>query len=424
MPPFRFDRDRALSFTRFTWLRFVDDKCFETAGALSYTTLVSLVPLTVAVFAILSAFPVFAEWRGSLANYAFQNFVPATGIKIQEYMLAFADKASQLTGISVLVMLFSAVSMMISIEDRMNRIWRVRKPRGWTSRLLLYWAALTLGPILVVGGLVLTSYITAFPLLHAAADQFATQSRLLNFLPFVITFVTLVLMYTMVPNRRIDWRHAGIGALLGAILFEVARWGFTLFIRNAPTYEEIYGALAAIPIFLLWIYLSWIIVILGASIAASISAFEYTMPQEALPEGAEFIGLLVVLQHFVEAQRAGDSVDPATVRVRAPYLPSSAITCYFDDLQRSDMIQRGEAGGWLLTRSLDCTELLRVYRCTSYRLPLHPRDQVERLGIHLPNELLVLLDHLAAALDATLGARLDHLFPPAVVSASIEDTPA
>lgn len=272
----RFDRDRALSFTRFTWLRFVDDKCFETAGALSYTTLVSLVPLTVAVFAILSAFPVFAEWRGSLANYAFQNFVPATGIKIQEYMLAFADKASQLTGISILVMLFSAVSMMVSIEDRLNRIWRVRKPRGWGSRLLLYWAALTLGPILVVGGLVLSSYLTALPMLHEAADQIATQGGLLNLLPFVITFITLVLMYTMVPNRRVSWRHAAIGALLGAILFEIARWGFTEFIRNAPTYEEIYGALAAIPIFLLWIYLSWIIVILGASIAASISAFEYT----------------------------------------------------------------------------------------------------------------------------------------------------
>ncbi|MET4676563.1 MULTISPECIES: YihY family inner membrane protein [unclassified Luteibacter] len=422
--PFRFDRDRALSFTRFTWLRFVDDKCFETAGALSYTTLVSLVPLTVAVFAILSAFPVFAEWRGALAAYAFQNFVPATGMKIQEYMMAFADKASQLTGISVLVMLFSAVSMMISIEDRLNRIWRVRKPRGWTSRLLLYWAALTLGPILVVGGLALSSYITAFPMLHAAADQIASQFRLISLLPFVITFVTLVLMYTMVPNRRVSWRHAAIGALLGAILFEFARWGFAQFIRNSPNYEEIYGALAAIPIFLLWIYLSWIIVILGASIAASISAFEYVLPTEALPDGAEFIGLLVVLQHFVEAQRCGDSIDPATIRVREPYLPSNAIASYFEDLQRADMIQRGEAGGWLLSRSLDTTELVRVYRCTQYRLPLHPREQVERMGITLPPDLLALLDHLAAALDATLGARLDHLFPPTPAPASIEDSPA
>lgn len=421
--PLRFDRDRALSFTRFTWQRFVDDKCFETAGALSYTTLVSLVPLTVAVFAILSAFPVFAEWRGSLADYAFQNFVPATGAKIQEYMLAFADKASQLTGISVLVMLFSAVSMMISIEDRLNRIWRVRQSRGWTSRLLLYWAALTLGPILVVGGLVLSSYLTAMPMLQQAADQLATGSGLLNVLPFVITFVTLILMYTMVPNRRVSWRHAAIGALLGAILFEVGRWGFTQFIRRSPNYEEIYGALAAIPIFLLWIYLSWIIVILGASIAASISAFDYVKPQEALPEGAEFIGLLVVLRHFVEAQRTGECVEPAAVRLVEPYLPAKDIATYFEDLQKADMIQRGETG-WLLSRSLDATELLRVYRCTHYRLPLHPRDQVARLGIDLPADLLEQMDRLAQALDETLGARLDTLFPPPTVRSPAEDSPA
>jgi membrane protein len=419
----RFNRDRVLSFARFTWLRFVDDKCFETAGALSYTTLVSLVPLTVAIFAILSAFPVFAEWRMSLANYAFANFVPAAGMKVQEYMLAFADKASQLTGISILVMLFSAVSMMVSIEDRLNRIWRVRKPRGWGSRLLLYWAALTLGPILVVGGLVLTSYLAALPLLSGAANEIGSQTRLLAVAPFAITLVTLGLMYTMIPNRRVSWRHAALGALLGAVLFEVARWGFTLFVRGAHTYQEIYGTLAAIPIFLLWIYLSWIIVILGASIAASVSAFEYIVPHEALPEGAEFLGLLVVLRHFVAAQRCGDAVDPASIRLREPYLQSNAIAAYFEDLQRADMIQRGEAGGWLLSRSLDTTELLRLYRCTQYRLPLHPRAQVETLGIVLPSVLLELLDALAAELDNTMSARLDTICPPESIPPCPEDCP-
>jgi membrane protein len=408
---FRFNRDRVLSFARFSWLRFLDDKCFETAGALSYTTLVSLVPLTVAVFAVLSAFPVFESGRQAITDFVFHNFVPAAGFKVQEYMQAFAGKASQLTGISILVMLFSAVTMMISIEERLNRIWRVRQPRSWTARLLLYWAALTLGPILVVGGLIVSSYISALPLLSEAAQQLGLQQRLFRMLPFLITLVTLWLMYTMIPNRRVRFLHTAIGALLGAALFEIARWGFTLFVRNAHTYDEIYGALAAIPIFLLWIYLSWIIVILGASIAASISAFEYHAPATSLPEGSEFVGLLVVLRHFVEAQRAGENVDPAEVRAREPYLHSHAIACYFDDLNRADMIQRGESGGWLLTRSLDSTELLRVYRCTNYRLPLHPRQQVQSLGIELPPRLLAMLDALAEALDATMSTKLDHLYP-------------
>jgi membrane protein len=412
----RFHRDRVLSFARFSWLRFVDDKCFETAGALSYTTLVSLVPLTVAVFAILSAFPVFEAWRQAISDFVFHNFVPAAGFKVQEYMLAFAGKASQLTGISVLVMLFSAVTMMISIEDRLNRIWRVRQARGWGARLLLYWASLTLGPILVVGGLIITSYISALPFLSEAAVQLDVRERLFRLLPFAITLLTLWLMYTMIPNRRVRYRHTAIGALIGAILFEVGRWGFTVFVSNAHTYDEIYGALAAIPIFLLWIYVSWIIVILGASIAASISAYEYQAPSHALPEGAEFLGLLVVLRYFVDAQRTGEGVDPAVVRTREPYLQSHAIACYFDDLQRADMIQRGEGGGWLMTRSLDSTELLRVYACTHYRLPLRPREQAQALGITLPARLLAMLDALAEALDVTMRTKLDHVFPAPVAA--------
>src|ERR1700758_591395 len=127
----RFDRDRTLTLGRFLWRRFLDDKCFETAGALSYTTLVSLVPLTVAVLAMFAAFPKFEEARDTLINFVFGNFVPAAGETVQKALLDFASNARKLTGISILVMLFSAVSMMNSIEDRLNRIWHVRHHRPW-----------------------------------------------------------------------------------------------------------------------------------------------------------------------------------------------------------------------------------------------------------------------------------------------------
>src|SRR5690348_11984120 len=185
----RFNRERTKSFSRFIWQRFVDDKCFETAGALSYTTLVSLVPLTVAVFAVFSAFPVFQPARDTLITFVFNNVVPSVpsaGYTLQKTIEGFAKNASSLTGVSILVMLFSALSMMISIEDRLNRIWRVHQPRSWGSRLLLYWAALTLGPILVVGGIAVTSYVTAAPLLRGAAGQFGGIGQsLLTVLPFV-----------------------------------------------------------------------------------------------------------------------------------------------------------------------------------------------------------------------------------------------
>ena len=408
----RFDRDRALSFSRFIWQRFIDDKCFETAGALSYTTLVSLVPLMVAVLAMLSVFPVFESARDVLLNFVFQNFLPSTVAKVQNTLQTFADNASQLTGISILVMLFSALSMMISIEDRLNRIFRVHQPRSWGSRLLLYWAALTLGPILAVSGIVVTSYVTALPMLAGAYAQLGLGQRLLGVLPFVVTFVTLWLMYGTIPNCKVRRTDAAVGALLGAVLFELARWGFTLFVSNAQTYQQIYGVLATIPIFLLWIYLSWVIAILGASITASLSAYEYHVPADTLPEGAEFLGLMVVLKHFVEAQRRGCSVDPATIRLQEPYLKSASITTYFDDLQRADLIQRGEAGGWLLSRSLDSTDLLRVYSHSNYRLPLRPAHEATTLGIDLPPTLLELLAEVARMLHETLGRRLDQSFPP------------
>lgn len=423
----RFNRNRVVQFSRFLWQRFLDDKCFETAGALSYTTLVSLVPLTVAVFAMFSAFPVFQGARTTLVDFVFGNFVPAAGETVQKAIQSFADNASKLTGISILVMLFSALSMMISIEDRLNQIWRVHKARGWGSRLLLYWAALTLGPILVVGGIAVTSYVTALPLLQGAASQiYGIGHSLLSVLPFVVTFLTLWLLYAVVPNCKVSRRDALIGATLGAVLFEIVRWGFTLFVRQAQTYQQIYGAaLAAIPIFLLWIYLSWVIVILSASIAASVSAFDFHAPKERLPAGAEFLGLLVVLGHFIDAQRSGDTVDQAKIRQYEPYLHRGTIADYFFELEQAELITQSELGSWLLCRSLDSTDLLRVYEHSRYRLPLNPLEEAAELGIALPQPLLGLLAVLADEVAATLTTRLNTVYPPdANRAAATKELPA
>ncbi|BFI96857.1 MAG: YihY family inner membrane protein [Rhodanobacter sp.] len=416
----RFDRDRTHSFGRFLWQRFVDDKCFETAGALSYTTLVSLVPLMVAALAMFAAFPVFAQSRDLLLDFVFRNFVPAAGHHIKEALQGFAGNASQLTGISILMMLFSAISMMVSIEDRLNRIWRVQRARSWPARLLLYWAALTLGPVLVGGGIAASSYLSAQPLLQGASTAAASTGAgvyVLRVVPFAATFVSLWLMYVLVPNRRVSRRDATVGALVAAILFEFARWGFRVFVHGAHTYQQIYGkALAAIPIFLVWIYLSWIIVILGASIAASVSAFEYEPPAEKLPEGAEFLGLMMVLKHFVDAQRRGGSVDPALVCSNEPRLRGALVATYFDDLARAGLIGRSESGGWLLSRSLDSADLLRVYRHANYRLPLQPAQQAQALNLSLPQELLSLLETLAANVRSTLAAPLLKVFPVSPVA--------
>ncbi len=414
----KIDRKRLFAFFAYAWERFVADKCFESAGALAYTTLVSLVPLMVAMLAMFSVFPVFEPWRQTVEDFVFNN-VPAAGSGVRDALKGFASNASQLTGISILAMLFSAVSMMVSIEDRMNRIWRVRTPRSWVSRIFLYWTALTLGPILTVGSLAAMSYAVALPLLHDAADQLSTTvgQRALWLLPFAVTFASLWLLYALVPNGQIRRRYATAGAFIGAVLFEWARAGFGIYVSHAQTYERIYGALAALPIFLLWIYLSWVIVILGASLAASMASFEYHPKGALLPAGAEFLGLLVVLGHFVQAQREGRALSAAEVNRAEPALSRVDTEGYFDDLERGGIIRGGRAEGWLMIRSLDTTQLLRLYRDVHYRLPLSPREEIEQRGIQLPETLMTVLDTLALQLRGALAVSLEQIFPVSEISA-------
>ncbi|HET7358599.1 MAG TPA: YihY family inner membrane protein [Rhodanobacteraceae bacterium] len=408
----RFDRDRVRAFACFLWQRFVDDKCLETAGALSYTTLFALVPVTAAVFGILAALPVFSGWSDALSDFLFRNFVPAAGHAVQHYLLKFAGNASKLTGIGIVVLLVSALMIMFSIEERFNRIWRVPGKRSPVSRFLMYWAALTLGPILLVAGLTVTSYLAALPLLGRAGDQIDVGGHILGMLPWVVTFIALFSMYRVIPDRPVPWRHAAIGALLATLLFEFARWAFATYVRSVPSYQEIYGALAVVPIFLVWIYLSWVIVLLGASIAASLTAFEYRPSADRLPPGAEFLGLMHLLKHFAAAQRGGRALGEAELRTCERFVSDDLLKRYLDDMQDAELIQRTEGGdAWVMTHSLDTATLTELYEAGHYRLPLDAQA-LDGLCAGLPVALRTLLADLATHLRSSLDTRLSDVFFP------------
>ncbi|MGH8234614.1 MAG: YihY family inner membrane protein [Rhodanobacteraceae bacterium] len=367
--PWQVRRERLRAFAHFLWRRFRDDKCFETAGALSYTTLFAIVPLLSAVLAMLSLFPAFAGLRDTLSNFIFRNFVPGAGETVQGYLLEFADNASKLTVVGILVLFVSVLMMMASIEDRLNRIWRVPAPRKGSSRFLMYWAALTLGPLLIVLALAASSWVFAQPFLQGAGKNGVFGLNLIKLTPFASTWVGLTLMYALVPNRRVRWRDALIGALTATLLFELARTGFTLYVRSIANYSEVYGALAAIPIFLIWIFLSWVIVLLGATLTAALTTFEYRPDEKLLPEGCEFVGLLRVLQHFATAQRSGEGILEATLTQRETFLTADLLQRYLDNLRQAGLIQRDESGVWLLARDLDSVHLDDLFRIGGYRLP-------------------------------------------------------
>ncbi|HET6545778.1 MAG TPA: YihY family inner membrane protein [Rhodanobacteraceae bacterium] len=403
-----YDRERVGAFLHFTWQRFIEDRCLQAAGALSFTTVFAIVPLTTAILGILAAFPGFADWRRRLTDFVFSNFVPAAGSAVQDYITQFAGNASKATVVGVLVLLFSAIALMMSIEDAFNRIWRVQTMRSASSRFVVYWSTLTLGPLLLVAAVAISSYLLALPFIGAAGAQFSLKLRVLSVLPFVIVWAALLAAYMAIPNRTVQFRHAVWGSLLAALLFEAAKRGFALYVTRYANYEQIYGALAMAPVFIIWIYLSWVIVLFGASITASLTAFDYRPATLHLPPGQEFAGLLRVLGHFAAAQRQGNGLHSDTLLAAEPYLTDDLLQRYLGDLHRAGLARRSENGEWVLVRDLGSATLLDIYEQGAYRLPLTEvrlaGDQRKRAGD--------LLAHLAGELRRGLDVPLSELFAP------------
>jgi membrane protein len=408
----RIDRERTVAFLRFTWHRFLEDRCMQTAGALSYTSVFALVPVTAAVLGMLAAFPGFARWRDELTQWIFANFVPAAGSAVQAYVTQFAENASQATAVGVLVLLFSSISLMMSIEDAFNRIWRVQVARRASARFLVYWAALTLGPLLLVAALAVSSYAFALPFIDMAEAQFSIKAKVLALLPFLIVYAGMLAAYTVIPNRSVHLRHALVGALIAAVLFEGAKRGFALYAANA-NYQKVYGAIAIVPIFIFWVYLSWAIVLFGASITASLNAFDYRPVEARLPRGAEFPGLLRVLAHFARAQRDGRGLCSEELCAAEPFLTDDLLQRYLGDLHRVGLLERSEIGEWVVVRDLASVRLLEIYEEGAYRLPL----VAQAVSIREPTpEAAALLDPLGAHARAALDVPLSALFPTDVPS--------
>jgi membrane protein len=246
------------------------------AGELSFTTLLALVPLTTVSVAVLSLFPVFETWMDAIQQFIYGNFVPAAGAAVSEYLAEFAANAGRLTAWGLLFLLVTALLLMATIEHAFNDIWHVAQPRKRIHRFLGYWAVLTLGPILIGLGVSVTSYLLSLPLIAGPATPAGLRALVLAVAPTAFEVLAFMLMYVVVPNHRVRWRDALLGAIVAAALFELAKRGFGWFVLSFATYRAIYGALAALPVFLIWIYLSWTVVLLGAVVTAALPEWRTT----------------------------------------------------------------------------------------------------------------------------------------------------
>jgi len=398
------------SFARFVWDRFWADDCFEAAAALSYTTLFALVPLSALALGVIASFAEFAAWSERITDFVFSNFVPAAARVVKSYLTEFAANAYQLTTVGVIALLVSALLLMSGIEETFNRIFRASARRNRIARFVVYWTVLTLGPVLVTASLGLTSYLFALPVIDEAEREYHLSERLLRWLPVVVTWVALWLAYTVIPATIVRLRHAAIGATIGTVLFELAKGGFAEYLART-SYEKVFGALAVVPIFLVWLYLLWLIVLLGASIASALGAFRFDRGGPSAGPGLEFAGLLRVMRRIAAASRAGAPLSRPTLARDEPTLTDQQIDRFLDELRSVKLIGRSELGELVLLRDPDDVALRELFYAGGYRFP--SSDEVALLRKSASADDAPLLDWLAQvaaagdeALSRTVGSIL------------------
>jgi membrane protein len=318
--------------------RFREDRLGLTAGSLTFTTLISLVPLMTVMLALFTAFPMFASFQNALEKYLLQSLVPdAIAKPVLASLTQFAAKASRLGSVGLVVLLVAALALVFTIDRTLNAIWRVRKPRPLAQRVLMYWAALTLGPLLLGVSLTLTSY--AISASRGLVDAMpGGVSLLLGSIEFALLASGMTALYRFVPNTYVSWTHAWAGGLFVAVGFEIAKRGLAWYVGLVPTYSVIYGAFATLPIFLLWIYVSWVVVLLGAVIAAYAPSLAMRVARLPDTPGYRFALAVALLRELARVRGAGQK------GLSAPQLAGAV---HVDPLQVEPVLETLVALDWV-----------------------------------------------------------------------------
>ena len=353
-----------LEFWHFLLQRFLADRGTNNAAALTYTTLFAVVPMMTVTFSMLSAIPAFQDTGEQIQSFIFRNFVPSAGETLQQYLRDFTTQARQLTWIGVVILAATAFWMLVTIEKAFNTIWRVRQPRRGVSSFLLYWAILSMGPILLGGGFAISTYIASLSLI-SGPDALLGVQTLLKFMPLLFSVAAFTLLYATVPNAQVPMRHALLGGLFAAVLFEVAKMLFGLYVRLFPGYQLIYGAFATVPLFLLWIYVSWLIVLFGAEVVCNLGS-SHQWRKRAVPR---LLVVLGVLRVFHERQQSGFKVRLRDVQRQGWMLAEHEWEEVLEFLEQQQLIASTGSGTWVLSRDLGQYTLAQLLSRSPWPLP-------------------------------------------------------
>jgi len=407
------------AFATYSLRRFLADGCFAASGALSYTTLVSLVPLAVIAFGSLSAFPIFAQVHDQLVALVFRNLVPSIGEQAAWWFRTFADSAAKTTAIGVAGIAATGILLLVTVEDQLNLIWRVTSPRPWVQRILAYWTLITLGPLLIGISLSLSTYF------EIAARQVGFGEEAVAWIasswlhgvaravPALLEFIALTLLYCLIPNCAVRWRDGALGAAIATLAIEILKVGFSIYIGAASFYQTVYGALAIIPIFLLWMYISWMAVLLGAVVAAALPNWRIDERVGTIPSGGVRLGFsLALIAALARAQRRGEAKSTPELAAELG-VATTVIDEHLKPLAEAGFAAHTQDGRWVLSWSPETATLHDLYE--ALHLPL-AGSWTEHVSAPWQRLVAPAMDRIvkaeAAAMQATIASLIAETLEP------------
>lgn len=326
-------------------LRFAEARLGQTAGSLTFTTLISLVPLLTVMLALFTAFPIFASFQQALEKYFLQSLIPPNIAKpVLASLTQFAAKANRLGLVGLIVLGGTALALMFTIDRTLNTIWRVKRPRPMVQRVLVYWAALTLGPLLLGASLTLTGYAISVGK-GLMIDLPGDLKLLIRALELLVLSVAVGGLFHYMPNTQVRWRHALAGGLFVALAFDLAKALLAWYVKQVPTFSTLYGAFATVPIFLIWLYLGWVIMLVGALLAANLPALSGRMLHRPEAPGLPLELALELLRELWSGQRRGEPGASLQELARRLRIDPLQLEPALDALLALDWLGRLEEGG-------------------------------------------------------------------------------
>ncbi|MFT6016060.1 MAG: membrane protein, partial [Candidatus Azotimanducaceae bacterium] len=351
---------RLWDFIRYLQKSFAEDNCQSTAAALTYQTLFALVPSLSIAYLIFESFSSFQGLSQQFEEFIFSNIVPENAGVVQEYLVSFSSQTRNLSIPSGLMLLLTAFLMLFTIESTFNQIWQVREPRHGAQRFLMYWAVLTLSVPFVVASIFTTTYIGSLPFISDVSES----TRGLHFVPILLGTGLLTLVYVIVPNCYVRVSHAAAGAAFTSVAFEISKVLFTEIMAKSNL-EAIYGTFAAVPLFLIWLYISWTLVLLGAEVVKSLGIYRFEEEDVEAP----LFQVVLILELFYLAHRKGEVIRDQDIRQHTRRIHLELWPEIKAQLMEMGLIRSLDRGGMILAKDLNEVSVWDLYQTLNWRLP-------------------------------------------------------